>query len=108
MRKNHIFRLMTKKKKKGGSNANFSDLKQLIKEVFSEQELKRTSHKQLIKKLGVHDKKTKNIIKAILQESSQARSGKEKSGPKGTATSEITGRVDYVNPRFAFIVSEEL
>ncbi len=99
---------MTKKKKKGGSDANFSDLKQLIKEVFSEQELKRTSHKQLIKKLGVHDKKTKNIIKAILQESSQSRPGKEKSGPKGSSSEEITGRVDYVNPRFAFIVSEQL
>lgn len=99
---------MTKKKKRGGSPANFSDLKQLIKELMSDSELRKISHKQLIKRLGVKDKKTKNIIKAILKESGGSRSKGASGGLRGSIPTEITGKVDYVNPRFAYIISDEL
>ena len=62
---------MTKKKKRGGNNSAYSDLKKLIQEVLKDQRNRRISHKQLIKKLGVRDKKTKNAIKAILTELSK-------------------------------------
>jgi hypothetical protein len=65
---------MTKKKKRrSGNNATFSDLKILVKEILSDSNYRKISHKQIIKKLGVKDKKTKNIIKTILKESTQSR-----------------------------------
>ena len=99
---------MTKKKKRGGKNAAYSDLKRLVQEILNNQANRRISHKQLIKKLGVKDKKTKTTIKAILTELS-------KNKPKGQSTrsapvsgQEIIGKVDYVNPRLAYIISDEM
>ncbi len=101
---------MTKKKKRrSGDNATFSDLKILIKEILNDREYRKTSHKQIIKKLGVKDKKTKNIIKTILKETRQSKPPRgEKSTPQGQFSGEIIGKVDYVNPRFAYIVSDDL
>ncbi|NJN27868.1 MAG: ribonuclease R [Cyclobacteriaceae bacterium] len=97
---------MTKKKKRGGSQGNFSDLKHQIKNLLSEQGSEKWSLKQIIKKLGIHDKKTKNIAKSILIEINQGKEGRSKSGkPKGSGK-EIVGKVDFVNPRFAYIISE--
>jgi len=101
--------MTNKKKRRGGNKATFSDLKILIKEILNDSEYRKISHKQIIKKLGVKDKKTKNIIKTILKESRQSKSsGREKTAPQGQFTGEIIGKVDYVNPRFAYIVSEDL
>ncbi len=101
---------MTKKKKRrSGDSATFSDLKILIKEILNDREYRKTSHKQIIKKLGVKDKKTKNIIKTILKETRQSKPPRgEKSTPQGQFSGEIIGKVDYVNPRFAYIVSDDL
>jgi len=100
---------MTKKKKRRrGNKDTFSDLKILIKEILNDNELRKISHKQLVQKLGVKDKKTKNIIKAILKESQRDRPRRDRQPSQGQASGEITGQVDYVNPRFAYIVSEEL
>jgi len=101
---------MTKKKKRrSGNKATFSDLKILIKEILSDSNYRKISHKQIIKKLGVKDKKTKNIIKTILKESTQSRPPRsEKSISQNEITGEIIGKVDYVNPRFAYIVSDDL
>ena len=98
---------MKKKKKRGGNNSAYSDLKKLIQEVLKDQRNRRISHKQLIKKLGVRDKKTKNAIKSILTELSK---NKPKSGDvQSSALSgqEIVGKVDFVNPRLAYIISDE-
>lgn len=99
---------MTKKNKRGTKNTMYGDLKSLIKELLNDQKNRKISHKQIIKKLGARDKKTKNAIKAILADLS-------KNDPKGQSTSsaplsgiEIIGKVDFVNPRFAFIISEDL
>jgi ribonuclease R len=100
---------MTKKSnKRGGNKGTFSDLKNLIKELLNDNELRKISHKQLIKKLGIKDKKTKNMVKAILNEASQSRPGGRRNASKGHMSGEIIGQVDYVNPRFAYIVSDEL
>ena len=99
---------MTKKKKRGGNSANYKNIKNLVQELLNDQKNRKISHKQVIKKLGIHDKKTKNTVKSIL-----AQLGKDK--PRGeyrssgvTSGEQIIGKVDYVNPRFAFIISEEL
>ncbi len=80
----------------------------LIKDFVSSNFKNNYSYKQVIKKLGVKDKKTKNAVKSILEkmqkESSKKSSGKSKREAGGK---ELTGTVDYVNPRHAFIISED-
>jgi ribonuclease R len=67
------------------------------------------SIKQIIRKLGIRDKKSKEmVVEAILTMEkngtiAQVRSGNFKSNKESV---ELIGRVDYVNPRFAFIVIE--
>jgi ribonuclease R len=99
---------MTKKNKRGNKNTMYGDLKSLIKELLSDQKNREISQKQIIKKIGARDKKTKNAVKAILADLS-------KNDPKGQRNSsaplsgiEVTGKVDFVNPRVAFIISEDL
>ena len=59
---------MTKKKKRGRNQSAYNDIKRLIQEILNDPKYRRVSHKQLIKQLGVKDKKTKNTIKSILNE----------------------------------------
>ena len=99
---------MTKKKKRGGNQSAHSDLKKLIQEVLNDQKNRRISHKQLIKKLGVRDKKTKNSIKSILNELVKNKPKAYESDASALSGKEIIGKVDFVNPRFAYIVSEEM
>ena len=99
---------MTKKKKRGGNQSAHSDLKKLIQEVLNDQKNRRISHKQLIKKLGVRDKKTKNTIKSILNELIKNKPKAYESDASALSGKEIIGKVDFVNPRFAYIVSEEM
>jgi ribonuclease R len=98
---------MTKKKKRGGNQGNFADIKNQIKSLLSEQANSKLSHKQIIKKLGVHDKKTKNIVKSILIELSKNKPGESKTSTQKGSGKEIIGKVDFVNPRYAFIVAED-
>lgn len=98
---------MKKNKNRGKKKSHYSEIRKLIQEILSDQKNKKLSHRQIIRKLDVHDKKTKNTVKSILAEFS-------KNGPKGgreekatLSDKEIVGKVDFVNPRFAFIVSEE-
>jgi len=99
---------MTKKKKRGGKQTAYSDLKKLIQEVINDQKNKRISHKQVIKTLGARDKKTKNTIKSILAELSKNKPGGSRKSTNTLSGKEITGVVDFVNPRFAYIVSDEM
>ena len=99
---------MTKKKKRGGNQSAHSDLKKLIQEVLNDQKNRRISYKQLIKKLGVRDKKTKNSIKSILNELVKNKPKAYESDASALSGKEIIGKVDFVNPRFAYIVSEEM
>ena len=99
---------MTKKKKRGGKNAAYSDLKKLIQEILNDQNNRRISHKQLIKKLGVKDKRTKNTIKSILTELSKNKPKGEGRRPSPVSGKEIVGKVDFVNPRLAYIISDEM
>lgn len=99
---------MTKEKKRGGKNANYSDIKKLIQEILNDKKNKKISHRQIIKKLGVHDKRTKNTIKSILTELSKNKPLGKKYTSAAVSEKEIIGKVDFVNPRFAFIISDDL
>lgn len=99
---------MIKKKKKGKKKTMYGELKSLILELLNDQKNKRLSHKQVIKKLGARDKKTKNAIKSVLIELNKNKPQGQKSSSAPVSGKEIIGKVDFVNPRFAYIVSEEL
>ena len=91
---------MKKIKKRGGKIANYSDIKKLVQEILDDQKNKKISHRQIIKKLGVHDKRTKNTIKSILTEQSKNKPKGQKYPSVDVSGKEIIGKVDFVNPRF--------
>lgn len=99
---------MNKKKKKGKKKTLYGEMKSLIQELLNDQKNKRLSHKQVIKKLGVKDKSTKNTIKSILIDLNKTKHTVQKSSSAPVSGQEIIGTVDFVNPRFAYIVSEEM
>ena len=99
---------MTKKKKKGGKNTDYSQLKMLVQEYLNEHKNRKISHKLVIKKLGIHDKKTKNLLKSILTELTKNKPKGESKRAVTYSGQEIIGKVDFVNPRFAYIISEEV
>lgn len=99
---------MIYKKKKGKKKTLYGELKSLIQELMSDQKNKKLSLKQVIKKLGAKDKKTKNAIKSVLTELNKNKPLGQKSSSAPVSGQEIIGKVDYVNPRFAFIISEDM
>lgn len=99
---------MTKKKKRGGKTANDGQLKRLIQEYLNDQKSRKLSHKQVIKKLGIRDKKTKNTIKSILTELTKNKPKGRSNSSSTVSGKEIIGKVDFVNPKYAYIISEEL
>ncbi|HCX20426.1 MAG: ribonuclease R [Flammeovirgaceae bacterium] len=103
-----------RKKKKGGrpskNTANAKLLKDRVRGVFAQHLGERFSYRQLIKKLGLRDKKSKEMLKDILF--SMESNDKIKKAPDGRLVSaydapEVIGRVDHVNSRFAYIISPD-
>jgi ribonuclease R len=91
------------------------ELKQIAKEeilaLINSGKSKPMSIRQLARKLGLRDNKTRNELAASLD--GLFKSGKIEQLKNGTyrsvkEVSYATGRVDHVNPKFAYIVSEEL
>lgn len=101
----------TKNKSNSKSTANYSYIKDQLLALFYANQPKDFSHKQIAKKLGLQDKKSRQALTEILDKLSN--SGEVQQLRNGNFKSEegepnyITGVVDYVNPRFAFIVSAE-
>ena len=80
-------------------------------EVLNANLTKAYSSNQLVRQLKLTTKSDKSAIAPLL--STLEKKGKVKSLPRGkyqttTEPSFILGKVDFVNPRFAFIVSDEL
>ena len=104
---------MHKKNKRANSKAEkkIVNLEQDIVELLRQSPGKAYSIKQISRKLHIQQKHLKNNIEKILL--SKVRSGDFVLDDKGRfylsgATSEITGVVDYVNARFAYIISDEM
>lgn len=105
---------MSKKKKFGKqknrtSSTNPKELKDRVRGVYGNNIGERFGHRDLIKKLRLRDKKSKEALKDILF--SLEGKGLIVKTPDGRFTSSaeldtLLGRVDHVNPRFAYIICE--
>jgi len=105
---------MSKKKKhdrkKGGSKVNYNQLRDKILQLLNSNISKTYTPKQAIKRLGFRQKSVNKeipmILAGLLKEGKidQLNNGSYKSNrvPVG-----ITGIVDHVNPRFAYVVTSE-
>jgi len=100
-----------KNKKTDKSKEKLNLLKQNILNLIKEYPSRTFSEKQIIRKLNINQKHLKNNVDSILltllredkiQLTDDGRFCVIKSG------NEITGKVDYVNQRFAFIISDEI
>ncbi len=91
--------------------ANQANLEQQVMEALNANLTKAYSPKQLIRHLNLTTKSAKAAVPPLLDK--LEKQGKVRLLPRGKyqTTSEpsfITGKVDFVNPRFAFVVSDEL
>ncbi len=95
----------------GKKNNNPVSLEQRVIEVLNANLTKAYTSKQLITQLNLTTKADKSEVIPLLEQ--LEKQGKVRSLPRGKyqTTAEpsfILGKVDFVNPRFAFIVSDEL
>ncbi len=88
----------------------YKELEKLVREFLKDHSKKNYSYKQIIKMLHIKDKRAKRAVKSILKVINKEKYKLMKQ-PAGAATGKvkvITGKVDYVNPRYAFIETDEL
>ncbi len=90
-------------------STNLKDLKDRVRGVFGNHIGERFGYRDLIKKLGLRDKRSKEALKDILF--SLEGKGSIRKAPDGrfisaTEAETLIGRVDHVNPRFAYIICE--
>ena len=106
---------MSKKRKKKTEkpqqkSSNVKRIKDQVRGVFAHHIGERFSYRQLIKELGLRDKKSKESLKDILF--GMESKGQLAKAPDGRFISAyepetIEGRVDHVNARFAYIISDQ-
>lgn len=84
------------------------DVKDRLRQIFYEEAGESFSYRQLIKKIGIRDAKTKDALKDILfSMEAQGKIARNRDGRfvSNSTPSVITGKVDHVNPRFAYVIS---
>ena len=91
-------------------SSNVKRIKDQVRGVFAHHIGERFSYRQLIKELGLRDKKSKESLKDILF--GMESKGQLAKAPDGRFISAyepetIEGRVDHVNARFAYIISDQ-
>ncbi|MGF1636287.1 MAG: ribonuclease R [Cyclobacteriaceae bacterium] len=90
---------MTKKRERNSaSQTRIEELSEMLTETLGDLRPP-YSLNQVVKMMGIKDRKSKQIVKELLQ--------KESSKNSGEAKSIITGKVDYVNPKFAYVIPDE-
>ncbi len=88
----------------------YKDLEKQVKEFLNKNPKKKYSYKQVITQLRIKDKKTKRAVKSVLVALSKEKFKayhKKKSTIIDSQNKTIIGKVDYVNPRYAFIQTDE-
>jgi ribonuclease R len=95
---------------KGGKKPDRRTLSQKLMQFFDNHYGEEFSEKQLIKKINLKDAPTKDLLSDALAE--LLSSGSISKNPRNHYTSAsdpefVTGEVDYVNARFAFIVPDD-
>ncbi|HBH21878.1 MAG TPA: ribonuclease R [Cytophagales bacterium] len=98
---------MTKKKKrrKSGPGSSFEDIKKSVAALMGKTQ-EPLSVKQATKRLGIKDRKTKQTVQKILKDFNKKQ--EEKNWIKRGKGDYYIGKVDFVNPRFAYIIVEGL
>ncbi len=97
---------MSKKKKKKGASSKAGSIEASINKTIHS--LKPPYPvKQIIKKLGIKDQRSKKIARNILKSLNLDYTSKGQSRRSGSEEI-ITGKVDFVNPRYAYIISEQM
>ena len=102
---------MNKKKKKKGKKNPIPKLKKEIASIFEDNLQKSFTPKQIIKKLGLKNKKEKKAVPDILYDLEDKGFLKEDQSVSFKINSkekEYEGVVDYVSSRYAYIITEEL
>lgn len=109
------FKFFMSKNNKKTKTPDLQIIKEKIIIFFNTHNNKSYSLRDLSKKLNIKDKES--LADALGQLVESGKIGQEKNGPykankgkKGKPKTDgtiLTGRVDFVNPRFAFIISEE-
>ncbi len=96
-----------KKKRRKISEGKNSDLKT---SVYKHIEKLKPPYpvKQIIKNLGVRDQRSKKLVRNILKDLNRDYSSNDRSRSDSSEGDVIIGKVDYVNPRYAYIISEEM
>ncbi len=111
-----IFNMVKKKDKKNRSRNNNhkftnSELKNRTMSLLDANLSRAYSPVQVARQLGVTDKKSKGAVQGVLD--ALLQEGKVRQIPNGkyqtlSEPGYYVGRVDYVNPRYAFIICDEL
>ena len=98
------------KKTRSGKSPSSEFIAQKVRQIFHSNPDLRFSFKQVIKKAGAKDVKSKEAVFSTIRNMEQEgvlSKNRDNTFQSTMATSFITGRVDHVNARFAYVVSEE-
>ena len=98
-------------KKFGKSRVRIQDLKDNARNFFFQHAGESFSYRAVIKAMGLRDAKSKEALKDILFSMEAKGAIIRNSDGRFISTKApkvLTGRVDHVNPRFAYIISEDL
>ncbi len=107
---------MSKRKKKGGPKAKRHDptkitrIKGKLHELFSVNDGRAYGYRELIRKFALRDKKSKDYLKSQLFSLESKEKIRRMSDGRYVSTAEseyIQGKVDHVNPNFAYIITPE-
>ena len=100
-----------KKQPNKTSRSRAVDIKSELRSLFAHNPGEAFSHKQIVKKLGVRDAKSKDALKDLLfsmENKEQIRRNRDGRWVSTVAPEVYEGRVDHVNPKFAYVVVDEL
>jgi ribonuclease R len=101
---------MKSNKKNSLSEPEFNKLKDRVSQFLNRHSAKAFTNGQIIRKLDLQDKRTKDALSLVLTELSKEGKAQWVANSR-IRTSEkpktVVGKVDFVNPRFAFVVREE-
>ena len=92
---------MSKKRDRKAGQVHFGELRELIDLFLKQHGKKNYSYKQVIKLLGISDKKAQHAVRRLLAERGQTAE------TASAGQRYVTGAVDFVNQRYAYIVTGE-
>ena len=108
---------MSKKKRKkpqagrGKAKGRIPNIKQELRAIFTMNPDEAFTIQQITKRLGIRDARSKTVLKDLifsLESKGAIRKNRDNRWTSTMVPTEYEGIVDHVNPRFAYILVEEL